>query len=124
MPNDLTISGVGKPVAAPDAAEPPQPSASASIEPAGGGPVLPNPTLRLDAALGIVVIEFRNAAGEVASSIPTQQQLQAYRLHFDTGPAKAAKPAPAQPTADHAGERAAATAEAPAPGGAKSGIVA
>jgi hypothetical protein len=43
------------------------------------GRSMPNPTVRLDGALGIVVIEFRDAAGAVTTSIPTQQQLEAYR---------------------------------------------
>lgn len=39
----------------------------------------PNPTLRLDAGLAIVVIEFRDDSGAVRNTIPTQQQLEAYR---------------------------------------------
>ena len=38
-----------------------------------------NPSTRLDADLGLVVIEFHNATGAVTSSIPTAEQLQAYR---------------------------------------------
>jgi hypothetical protein len=40
---------------------------------------LPNPTLRLDPSLAIVVIEFRDEAGAVRSTIPSEQQLDAYR---------------------------------------------
>ena len=40
---------------------------------------LPNPTLRLDPGLAIVVIEFRDETGAVRSTIPTEQQLDAYR---------------------------------------------
>ena len=40
---------------------------------------IPNPTLRLDPALGLVVIEFRDESGNVATSIPSQRQLEAYR---------------------------------------------
>ena len=43
------------------------------------GKVLANPTLRLDPGLAIVVIEFRDAAGAVRSTVPTEQQLAAYR---------------------------------------------
>lgn len=112
MPNDLAISGVRTLLGSADAAEPTQPSGNATIEPMGGGSALPNPTLRLDAALGIVVIEFRNAAGEIADSIPTQQQLEAYRLRFASTSGK-----------DQAGEPPATTAEpTPAKGG--GGIVA
>jgi len=45
----------------------------------------PNPTLQLNAALGLVVIEFRNDAGTVTNSIPSQQQLDAYRLWQTAG---------------------------------------
>ena len=51
-----------------------------------------NPSLRLDPGLGLVVIEFRDTAGVVTGTIPTAQQLQAYRRWQDqqVGP-----PAPA-----------------------------
>ena len=42
-------------------------------------PVTPNPRLRLDAPLGMVVIEFRDAGGDVANTIPTPRQIAAYR---------------------------------------------
>lgn len=49
----------------------------------------PNPTLELDAALGLVVIQFHSDSGAVTSSIPSQQQIDAYRLWQETriGPA-------------------------------------
>ncbi len=42
-------------------------------------PPLPNPRLRIDPALSLVVIEFRDKGGEVELSIPTPKELQAYR---------------------------------------------
>jgi hypothetical protein len=48
-------------------------------EPAPSPSLIPNPTLRLDPALGIVVIEFRNGTGAVTTSIPSERQLQAYQ---------------------------------------------
>ncbi|MES2711402.1 MAG: hypothetical protein V4653_07455 [Pseudomonadota bacterium] len=39
----------------------------------------PNPTLRLDSGLGMVVIEFRGASGEVVASLPTPREIAAYR---------------------------------------------
>ena len=42
-------------------------------------PPLPNPQLRIDPALSLVVIEFRDNGGEVALSIPSPKELQAYR---------------------------------------------
>ena len=112
MPNDLTISGVRTLLGSTDSVEPTQQSGYGTIEPIGGGSALPNPTLRLDAALGIVIIEFRNAAGEIADSIPTQQQLEAYRLRFASTSGK-----------DQNGEPGADTAE-PLPAKARNGIVA
>jgi len=52
-------------------------------------PPVINPTLRLDAALGLVVIEFRNDSGAITTSIPSQRQLQAYQRWITTqfGPA-------------------------------------
>lgn len=44
----------------------------------------PNPTLELDPALGLVVIQFHNDSGAVTSSIPSQQQIDAYRLWQET----------------------------------------
>jgi hypothetical protein len=42
-------------------------------------PALPNPALRLDPGLGLVVLEFRDNRGEVAETIPTPRELEAYR---------------------------------------------
>jgi hypothetical protein len=39
----------------------------------------PNPTVHLDPALGLVVLDFVNAQGAVVSSIPTERQLDAFR---------------------------------------------
>lgn len=78
MPNDLSVTRLAAPapgVATPHATPSPPPPGEA----AASAPGFPNPTLRLDAALGMVVIEFRDTSGSVKSSIPTQQQLDAYR---------------------------------------------
>jgi hypothetical protein len=51
----------------------------ASAEPATvQGPYTPNPSLRIDPALGIVIIEFHDDPGKVSSTIPTTRQLAAY----------------------------------------------
>jgi len=54
-------------------------------------PPVINPTLRLDAALGLVVIEFRNDTGAITTSIPSQRQLQEYQRWQTTrvGPTQA-----------------------------------
>ena len=92
MPNDLTIPAV-------------QPSAKPGETQAGGkaphtasatapAPVRThtNPSLRLDPALGLVVIEFRNDAGSVTHSIPSQRQIDAYRTHEQTPPTHGTPP--------------------------------
>jgi hypothetical protein len=43
-------------------------------------PPPPNPSLRLDPALGVVVMEFRNGSDHVQRSMPSEPELQAYRL--------------------------------------------
>jgi hypothetical protein len=45
----------------------------------------PNPRLRMDRDLGMVVIEFRDAAGKVATSLPSERELQAYRASVNYG---------------------------------------
>ena len=70
---------------APRAAEPrlqPDPTLSPiptqTVKP---GRPTPNPTLRLDARLGMVVLEFHDDQGAVSGSIPSQRVLDAYRNH-------------------------------------------
>lgn len=57
-------------------------------------PPILNPTLRLDGALGLVVIEFRNNTGAITTSIPSQRQLQAYQRWQATrlGPTPSGQP--------------------------------
>jgi hypothetical protein len=84
MSNDLSIRTTP---AAPLSGEEPALNPRLSLSGASvSGPAIaatepvPNPTLELDAALGLVVIQFRNDSGAVTNSIPSQQQLDAYRL--------------------------------------------
>jgi len=51
----------------------------ASIPPPPPAPALPNPRMRLDSLLGVVVLEFRDRIGELAHTIPSSRQLAAYR---------------------------------------------
>lgn len=62
----------------------------------------PNPKLRVDPELGLVVLEFRSAQGETTSH-PTSRELDAYRRAARSGkPASdritSAEPSPARPT--------------------------
>jgi len=47
-----------------------------------------NPVSELDPALGLVVLTFYNSQGVQTASIPTQKQLESYRLHGDAGVTK------------------------------------
>ncbi len=100
MPNDLTIRPI-----APSAPEPASGTAAQTAQalPEEAAPqtamhpdAMPNPTLRLDQTLGMVVIEFHNSAGSVTSSIPGQRQLDAYRMarELDNAPDTAPGTAP------------------------------
>ena len=78
MPNDLSIPALGPVV--PPASRLFPPATPARPHPAAER-VLPNPSLRLEPALGLVVIEFRNDTGAIETSYPSQRQLAAYRAN-------------------------------------------
>jgi len=88
MPSDLTIHAAASAAAAaqPDTKDLP---VGAALTPAM--PVMP--TLTVNSETGIVVIDFRNEAGEIVSSIPTAQQLSAYRDGTSSPPAPMASDA-------------------------------
>ncbi len=106
MPNDITVQPVatvrptgdspGEMKISPTARAPPQPVASPLPT--------PNPTLRLDPALGMVVIEFHNTSGALTTSIPSQRQLAAYQKWSVThvGPPPSGLRAAAQQGAERA----------------------
>jgi hypothetical protein len=54
------------------------PSASQETGPA-------NPRMRIDRDLGMVVIEFRDSAGRVSVSLPTEREIDAYRASIMFG---------------------------------------
>jgi hypothetical protein len=62
-----------------------RPGESAAATAPPSPPIGPNPRLRLDPALGVVVMEFLDSAGKVARSTPTEAQLRAYRQAQITG---------------------------------------
>ena len=55
------------------------PAVETSSSPA---PLWPNPSMRIDGALGLVVLEFRQYPGQATASIPTERQLADYRRSF------------------------------------------
>lgn len=84
MSNELALSRVAAVPASMEAARD-RPMPPAQPYPADRAPdklataAPPNPTLRLDPELEIVVLEFRDDNGRVRNTIPTEQQLAAYR---------------------------------------------
>ncbi len=86
MPSDLSVRPVSQIVDV-RPTTPTATSAATSSQTATkpNSPMYPNPSYRLDPALGMVVIEFMSAGGVVRSSLPTQQQLDAYHRELDTG---------------------------------------
>jgi hypothetical protein len=96
MPSDIRITMAPSPIVGSETAAGVRPTgavpasaAQATAAPSATANPTPNPTLELDAALGLVVIQFHNDSGAVTSSIPSQQQIDAYRLWQETriGPA-------------------------------------
>ena len=64
-PRPALMPRAGPPPASPPAGSPPQP--------------LLNPRLRIDPALNLVVLEFRDRGGEISRTIPTAREIEAYR---------------------------------------------
>jgi hypothetical protein len=104
MPNDLAIQPLtairtGAEIAGEAKVTANQPSPQP--EPAANPSPIANPSLRLDPTLGIVVLEFRNDAGAVTTSIPSQRQLQAYQkwdaTHFGPTPSGVSETSAQQP---------------------------
>lgn len=97
----LNIAALPSPTIASGATAP----AASTARPSDGGaaatPAAPrplNPALRLDAALGLVVLEFQGL-GEEPNTIPNARELEAYRAAGRAGAAdqasSASSPAPA-----------------------------
>ena len=100
MSNDLSIGPTSSTPAVRQAEAVHAASVSKVSAEATASPGTPNPTLRLDPALGLVVIEFVNQSGAVTSSIPSQRQLTAYQDGTAAPPGDPqATPAPPLPSA-------------------------
>ena len=67
---------------------------AAAPAPAPSPPGAGNPSAHFDPSVGLVVLEFHDSAGAVSHSIPSAEQLRAYRRWEQTqlGPNAAAKP--------------------------------
>ena len=95
MSNELTIPPVRTTATTTDAPKAP-PTRPARVEPptAAAKPYV-NPSLRLDAELGLVVIEFRGEDGALTATIPSERQIQAYRVHQEPRQREIPREAPA-----------------------------
>lgn len=83
MPNDLVVRPT--PPVGPVAELSGVRNVTPEVAPPPADTARPNPTLRLDGALGMVIIEFHSESGAVTASIPTERQLEAYRVWERTG---------------------------------------
>jgi hypothetical protein len=68
------------PLATPATAAAPAPLVVAAAPAAAAAVPEPSPRMRLDPALGLVVLEFRDARGEITQTLPSARQLAAYRI--------------------------------------------
>ena len=105
-----------RPLQGPEGDAPPARGSAAAREapPPKPGPPFTNPDLRLDPALGLVVIEFHDDAGKLTNSIPSQRQIDAYRRDGQARPARSAS-GPAPPAQGAPGPDAATASGAPVP---------
>jgi hypothetical protein len=78
MAQDLTVraSAPVTPLPASERGRAPEPPTSPPLPMVAA----PNPRLRIDGELGMIVIEFRDSAGEVAQSYPNPKEIEAYRV--------------------------------------------
>jgi len=81
MPHDLPVTAIAAPVTTGQVHPQGEPVSPPAPAPGPQGHALPNPSLRLDSGLGMVVLEFRDDKGDVTGSIPSQRVLDAYRSH-------------------------------------------
>ena len=102
MNTDLQLRSIAN--AAPACAAQARPAQTAEAPPraVAEAPMLPNPRLRLDPALGIVVLEFRGTSGQPARSLPTEHELAAYRAAAISGARRPGEETAAQSTSDGA----------------------
>ncbi len=110
MPTDLILRHISTSESARTAPRMSMPAAEVADVPAVLAPVTPNPRLRLDGTLGMVVLEFRGTGGDVAHTIPTPRAIAAYRaaamtdapMPIGVAPRSetAQAPAPAPPAVD------------------------
>jgi hypothetical protein len=86
----LPLRGSGDSTAPPrNTAPPPGPPPAPAAKPV---PLFVNPSFQFDSSVGLVVVDFHDDTGRVTNSIPSQQQLDAYRSHRATLPRQGPPP--------------------------------
>ncbi len=93
MPSDISIDPAASSAAlAPAKAEAPalQPTPIAASPGSPASPNLPNPRMTVDPSLNRVVLEFFSSSGSLTNTIPSQKQLEAYRLAAFSGTSETA----------------------------------
>jgi hypothetical protein len=91
IPAGLPVVGSGNSTAPSRTPTPAPPAVAQETKPVQ---LFVNPSYRFDPTVGLVVIEFHNDSGGLSNSIPSQRQLEAYRLHRDTLPGDAVQETP------------------------------
>jgi hypothetical protein len=76
-PRDAALAQAHSQAQAPPAAEAPAAEAAS-----GQRVAYPNPASRLDPALNMVILEFRDPSGKITESLPTAQQLDQFRQNM------------------------------------------
>jgi hypothetical protein len=84
-----------------DSTAPTRDAAPVPVPAAKPVPLFVNPSFQFDSTVGLVVIDFHDNTGRVTNSIPSQQQLDAYRSHRATLPREAPPPTTQTPSADN-----------------------
>ncbi len=80
MSADLSIDRIAPAAPQPVTTDPsPLPASTNQAEPAKS-PSLPNPLFTVDPSLNRVVLEFFSSTGVLTNTLPSQSQLDAYRL--------------------------------------------
>ena len=92
MSNMLSIQPGLPPGRSGDSTAPARNNATAPIPAAKPIPLFVNPSFQFDSTVGLVVIDFHDTNGTVTNSIPSQQQLDAYRSHLATPPGEGPPP--------------------------------
>ena len=100
MSNPLSIQALPPSIGSGDTTAPIRPNTQTQLPAAPEAkPVqlFVNPSFQFDPTVGLVVIAFHDDSGKVKNSIPSERQLEAYRLHQEALPGEQAPRVPKLP---------------------------